>query len=209
MQSMYAQYMTGVTADFVLNIRKCPPLPGSSNSSSSGANSTQPAAHVLTEVKQRHPGIYRCVCVCRHVDRTCAQLAVQGNRKPALYVCCGANLPASCLALVRGTLHQRNRQTRHMWRVCPVHCRSTPCCAVLCSQLTERTSHQIQAIEPLGSAVLDALQEFNDYTPPQVVMMRGKRIRICVVFGGGERLHGCVRLLRLFKPPHNGIMRVT
>jgi hypothetical protein len=175
MQSVYAQYMTGVTSDFALNIRKCPPLPGSSSNSSSssssgGANSSsQPAGHVLAVIRERHPAIFRCVCVLTQADGICIQPAVQGHKKPARSgVCCAATCLSGQGPSRNGTKAGVRRE--HLVNAqCECASRhAVPCCVVLCSQLTQRTSRQIQAIEPLGSAVLEALQEFNDYTPPQV-----------------------------------------
>lgn len=58
--------VAGVTADFALNIRKCPRLnpaankhSSSSNAANSNSSSINPAAYVLADIKEQHPQIFR------------------------------------------------------------------------------------------------------------------------------------------------------
>lgn len=41
---------------------------------------------------------------------------------------------------------------------------NTPCC----SELVSHTSQELQTLQPLNPEVMEALQELNGYTPPQV-----------------------------------------
>lgn len=192
MQSLYAQYMTGVTADFALNIRKCSPLSGSSSSNSSGTNSTQPAAHVLTEVKQRHPGIYRCV----QTSRSHLRATGSAREQKVCLVCVLWGKPACKLpALPSGPWHNAPKQQTDVCGVC-AQCIVKPRHVVLrhavaCCAVNSRNAPATRSRRSNRWAVLCWRRCRSSITTPHHRCMRGIHIRGCVF--GGDCMAVCVR----------------